>query len=327
MCAARLEDDRQAGVAAPPAAAPRRSRSAVGTGEPSYAMPRPPPRSRCSSAIPSSRSSRASATSAAAARRSGSRSVICEPTWTCRPTSSSAGRAATARGRSSRASSSGTPNLLILSPVEMCGWLLRVDVGVDAERDARARLPLARRARRCARARPADSALMVLHAEVDRRARAPPRVLPTPVKTICGGNEPGAQRDLDLAARVRVGAAAEPAQQPRDRERRVRLERVVQRVRIAGERVVDRAVALGDASRRCRRRAACLRRRRCRRAARRRRRACRRLSMRIRSRVDRGRRSVSAHRDIIRCFPPDRHDPDDACPLTHPPRSRRRPTA
>ena len=37
-------------------------------------------------------------------------------------------------------------------------------------------------------------------------------VLPTPVRTI-SGREAGAQRDVDLADRVRVGAGAEAAQQ------------------------------------------------------------------------------------------------------------------
>ena len=40
--------------------------------------------------------------------------------------------------------------------------------------------------------------------------------------------EAGAQRDVDLADRVRVGGRAEAAQQPRDRQRRVGLERVVE---------------------------------------------------------------------------------------------------
>ena len=51
-----------------------------------------------------------------------------------------------------RASSSGTPNLLIFRPVEMCGMALRVDVRVDADRDARDR-PAARRSPRRAPAR------------------------------------------------------------------------------------------------------------------------------------------------------------------------------
>src|SRR5262249_12184845 len=59
----------------------------------------------------------------------------------------------------------------------------------------------------------------------------------------------GSTRGLDLPHRVGVDAAAERAQQPGDRQRRVRLQRVVQRVRVAVERLVDRAVAI--ANRRC----------------------------------------------------------------------------
>src|SRR6185436_11228358 len=47
--------------------------------------------------------------------------------------------------------------------------------------------------------------------------------------------EAGPQRDLNLAAGVGVGVAAEPAQQARDSQRRVRLQRVVNRVGMGGE--------------------------------------------------------------------------------------------
>jgi len=53
-------------------------------------------------------------------------------------------------------------------------------------------------------------------------------VLPTPVKTI--------------------RETAERAQPARDRQRRVRLERVMDRVRVAGERLVNGAVAFVDGS-------------------------------------------------------------------------------
>ena len=61
--------------------------------------------------------------------------------------------------------------------------------------------------------------------------------------------ESGAPRDFDLPDRVGVDGAAELAQQARDRERRVRLQRVMQRVRIAGERLVDLAVAIAERAR------------------------------------------------------------------------------
>src|SRR5205823_2406671 len=51
---------------------------------------------------------------------------------------------------------------------------------------------------------------------------------------------------LDLPDRVGVDRAAELAQQARDGQGRVRLQRVVQRVRIPLERPVDRLVALAQ---------------------------------------------------------------------------------
>ena len=58
--------------------------------------------------------------------------------------------------------------------------------------------------------------------------------------------EAGAQRDVDLADRVRVGGRAEAAQQARDAQRRVGLERVMQSVRISAEGLLHFAVAGGD---------------------------------------------------------------------------------
>ena len=49
------------------------------------------------------------------------------------------------------------------------------------------------------------------------------------------GTEPAAHRDVHLAERVGVGVAAERLQQADDRERRIGLERVMDRVRIAVE--------------------------------------------------------------------------------------------
>ena len=57
------------------------------------------------------------------------------------------------------------------------------------------------------------------------------------------GSESGAQRYLDLPARIGIGCGTQGAQQPGDREGRVRLQRVVQGVRISAERLVDFAVA------------------------------------------------------------------------------------
>ena len=73
---------------------------------------------------------------------SGSSDVICDPTWTWTPTSCSPGVAAAARQRA-RASSIGTPNLLLRSPVEMCGWL-RASMSGFTRSATRARVPRAR---------------------------------------------------------------------------------------------------------------------------------------------------------------------------------------
>src|SRR5581483_4447586 len=60
--------------------------------------------------------------------------------------------------------------------------------------------------------------------------------------------EAGAARDGDLSAGVRVGPAAERAQQPDDGERRVGLERVVNGVRVRRERLVDARVRLANSA-------------------------------------------------------------------------------
>ena len=51
------------------------------------------------------------------------------------------------------------------------------------------------------------------------------------------------------AAGIRVDAASERTQQPCNRERRVRFECVMNRMRIAGERPVDGAVGVADGAR------------------------------------------------------------------------------
>jgi hypothetical protein len=63
------------------------------------------------------------------------------------------------------------------------------------------------------------------------------------------GDEAGAQRDVDLPARVGVDAAAEAAQQAHQRERRVGFQGVVDGVRVVAERGVDGAIAGGDGRR------------------------------------------------------------------------------
>ena len=159
----------------------------------------------------------------------------------CRPTISSPSRRCEPRGRCRATASIGDAELVGLQPGRNVRVAARVDVRVDAQRDAGARLPLARE-----QVDPLELAFRFrvdgLDAEVDRLRQLRGRLADAGEDDL-RGNEAGAQRDVDLAAGVGVRAGAKRAQQPRDRERRVRLERVVQRVRIATERVVDRAIA------------------------------------------------------------------------------------
>ena len=108
----------------------------------------------------------------------------------------------------------------------MCGWLLRVDVRIDAHGDAG---PDA--ARRGDGVDPLDLPFRLgvdaAQAEVDGALEL--RVgLADAGEDDLRGREAGAQRDLDLADRVGVGGGAEAAQQAGDAERRVGLERVVE---------------------------------------------------------------------------------------------------
>lgn len=58
--------------------------------------------------------------------------------------------------------------------------------------------------------------------------------------------EAGTLRHADFAAGIRIGSTPQPAQQARDRQRRIRLERIVDRVRIRCERLVDAAIGLAN---------------------------------------------------------------------------------
>ena len=101
-----------------------------------------------------------------AAPRSGSTLVTCEPMWTWTATSFRSGRPSSV-AKSSRAASTGTPNLLILRPVEMCGWLLRVDVGIDPDGHARRPSQPLRRSPRSRASSPADSTLIAFRPSGD----------------------------------------------------------------------------------------------------------------------------------------------------------------
>ena len=171
---------------------------------------------------------------------------------------------------SARASSSGTPNLLILRPVEMCGWLPESMSGlIRTATRATTPVPLGDRfdARELAGRLDVDG----LQAERDGAFELVGR-LADAGEDDGRGREPRLARQLDLPDGVGVRRAAQLPHQARDREHRVRLQRVVDGVGVTAECFVDRRVAISAASRRCRRRSACPRLRPRRQAARRRRR-------------------------------------------------------
>ena len=188
---------------------------------------------------------RESPTSASAARRSGVRSVICEPTWLWRPTSSRPGAPRPRPGDARGPRRCAMPNLFGLEAGGDVRMAARVDVGIDPQRDARPGPPAPARSRRCVRAR--------RRLGVDRPDAESDRLLELRARLADAGeddlrrDETGAERHVDLAAGVRVGVAAQAAQQPGDGQRRVRLERVVDGVRMRGEGLRRRrGSALGD---------------------------------------------------------------------------------
>ena len=89
----------------------------------------------------------------------------------------------------------------------------RVDVRVDADRDARARLR--------ARARRVDALELAFRLGVDRLDAEVDRLRQLGLRLADAGeddlrrDEPGAQRDVDLAAGVGIDLAAQAAQQAR----------------------------------------------------------------------------------------------------------------
>src|SRR5262249_41249226 len=101
---------------------------------------------------------------------------------------------------------------------------LRVHVGVDADRDPRAYVPLARQL--------IDAPDLPFRFDIDRADAEIDRVDELGIRLADARednlrrDEAGAHRDVDLAGRVRIGMAAEAPEQARDRERRVRLERI-----------------------------------------------------------------------------------------------------
>ena len=129
-----------------------------------------------------------------------------------------------------------------------------VDVGVDAHRDARC-APGARGdggdPRHLAGRLGVDGA----DAEADRALELVARLADAGEDDLVR-REAGAQRDLDLAARVGVGAWRPSSADGARRRGGVRLDRVVEPMADVRKRRVERAVALGQGAR-CRRGRAC----------------------------------------------------------------------
>ena len=146
--------------------------------------------------------------------------------------------------------------------------LVALQPGGDVRMAPARRCPDSRAARRALRGRsaraiaamrsssPADSALIVPTPSAIANSSSS-RVLPTPVKTMSVGAKPARSATSHLAAGVGVGAAAERSQQSHDGQRRVGLQRVVNRVRVRGERIVDGPDRRRGSLARCRCRPAC----------------------------------------------------------------------
>ncbi len=182
---------------------------------------------------------RAPAPRCRAARRRGSASPGARAGRPPRARAWRPGAAAAARRRSM-----GTPNLLKRCPVEMCACVLASMSGFT-RRATRAFTPRARASASMRSASPSDSMLMAFtprrHGAVEFVAR-----LADAREHDLRRLEPRPQRRLDLAARVRVGAGAQFPEEAQDGQRRVRLQRVVDRVRVALERRVERRVGVAD---------------------------------------------------------------------------------
>ena len=136
------------------------------------------------------------------------------------------------------------PNLLILRPVEMCGWLFASMSGLT--RSATRAIRPSRAAIASTRASsPTDSTLIALRPSGTAHSSSAGD-LPTPVNTMSAGRKARLARQLDLPDGVRVGGAAELAQRARESERGVGLERVVEAVRMGAEGGVDRTIAIAQ---------------------------------------------------------------------------------
>ena len=126
----------------------------------------------------------------------------------------------------------------------MLAWV-RASMSGLTRSATRATRPMPRASSAMRSSSPADSALIV-PTPLAIASSSSSRVLPTPVNTMSFGSNPARSATCTLSAGVGVDAAAERAQQPHQRERRVRLQRVVDGVRIVGERGVDRPIGVPD---------------------------------------------------------------------------------
>ena len=213
---------------------------AVGATVPSYEMPRPPPRSRCSIARPVGDEPVGELDDRAGGAPQRLEIHDLRADVGVEADDLDAGAIAHSQAQVAR---------LVDRDAELVGleagrnvrMAARVDVRVDADGDAGARLALARDR--------VDAFELALRLRVDRLDAEVDGLRQLGAGLADAGehdlrrDEPGAQRDVDLAAGIGVDLAPERPQQPDDRERRVGLERVVHRVRIRRERIVDGAVA------------------------------------------------------------------------------------
>ena len=187
----------------------------------------------------------ASATTASAARCSGSSDVICEPMCTCTPTGCSPRRAGNL-AEQRRRFVDGDAELVGLESGGNVGMAPGVDVGVDAQRDAR-HGALRDRARWSMRSSsPGDSTLMASSPSATARSISA-ALLPTPVNTISSGRKPHRMATSTSPSELASAALPSAAHQPNDAERRIGLQRVVNGMRAVAERVVQAAVGGADA--------------------------------------------------------------------------------
>ena len=137
---------------------------------------------------------------------------------------------------SARPSSIGTPNLLIRRPVEMWGCAPASMSGLRRTA-TRARVPRLRARASMRASSPGDSAL------IDRRPsgtapRSSSGVLPTPVKTSCSGMNPARSATSISPQELASAPLPRAPDQPKQGERGVRLQRIMDGMRHAGERRV-----------------------------------------------------------------------------------------